>query len=163
MLITEQQATEKKDSIRISEHLTEQNITIPGDSIRLSIPIATNDSGNLIPASICVHGERSGIKINVSENSIQAVATCDEYLAKVQVLERTVESYEKETTALNTTVQSREKDISVLKQEKSTLQKTLDGIKKTVKTGIIIAAVISIVAVAFKYGKPILLIIKKLF
>lgn len=162
-LITEQKASEKKDSIRISEHYRDQDITIPGDSLKVVLPIETNDNGKLIPASFEVHGERSGLKIDVSEGSIMAIATCDEYQAKIKVLERTVESYKEETTSLSTTIQTCEKEISVLKEQKTALQKILDGIKRKVKTGIIIATVIIVLTAAFKYAKPILSIIKKLF
>jgi hypothetical protein len=161
-LVTGQLDTRITDSTRISERHTDQVITIPGDSLKVSFPLVTNDSGKLVPASIEVKGERSSMKIDVSGSTLQAVARCDEYQAQVQVLERTVESYKTETTNLKQTVESYENEITVLKEEKTAFQKTLTRIQKTFKTGVIIAALLTLLAVALKYAKPILSIIQKL-
>jgi hypothetical protein len=161
-LVTGQLDTRITDSTRISERYTDQVITIPGDSLKVSFPLVTNDSGKLIPASIEVKGERSSMKIDVSGNNIQAVARCDEYQAKIQVLERTVETYKTETTNLKQTVESYENEITVLNEEKTGFQKTIIGIKKSIKRGFFIAALLLGLVAALKYAKPILSIIKKL-
>jgi 5-enolpyruvylshikimate-3-phosphate synthase len=134
--------SEKVDSVRITEHYVEQVVHVPGDSVKASFPLIV-ENNRPVPASVKVKGDRSSLKIQVTEQgNIEASAICDEYEAKVQVLERTVERYEKEA--------------AVYREKETTFQKTIRDLHAALKYGTIIIVVI----VALKYAKPVWTFIK---
>ena len=136
--------SEKTDSIRITEQYREQTVRIPGDSLRLSFPLII-ENNRPQPSKVEVQGDRSSLKVEVTEQgNIEASANCDEYEAKVMVLERTVEKYEK--------------DLSVYKEHETALQRTIKDLKAFLKYGLIILVIL----VLLKFAKPIYTLFKNL-
>lgn len=136
--------SEKTDSIRITEQYREQTVKIPGDSLRLSFPLIIANNRPR-PSKVEVQGDRSSLKVEVTEQgNIEASANCDEYEAKVMVLERTVERSQRE--------------ISLYKERETALQRTIKDLKAFLKYGAIILVILAIL----KFAKPIYTLLKNL-
>lgn len=135
---------EQTDSLLITERYVEEPVIVPGDSVRLSFPLIIRGE-RAVPSKAKVKGNRSELKVEVTpEGNIEAEAVCDEWEAKVKVLQRTVERYEK--------------DVSVYREKESALQRTVRSLKSILKYG----SLALVVFAALKYAKPVWTILKKL-
>lgn len=137
------------DSTLVIEKYIERPVIVPGDSVKISMPILIQDNKPL-PQKLAVRSSRASLSLEVThEGTVEAQANCDEYEAKVKVLERSVSNYRH--------------DIEVYKEKESRLQATINDIYRGIKRAGIVTAILIVLIAALKYVKPVLSIIKKLF
>lgn len=137
------------DSTIVNEKYIERPVIVPGDSVKISVPILIQDN-KPVPQKLAARSSRARVELEITpQGMIEVQANCDEYQAKVMVLERSVSSYRH--------------DIEVYKEKESRLQKTINDIYRGIKRAGILIGILATLIVALKYAKPILLIIKSLF
>lgn len=152
--------TQQRDSVVISDVVTEKVVRIAGDSVTATLPLilvpdaSSNPSESTTtykvkPAKVTIDGKRAKVDLQISENGeVEATAVCKELEEKVTVLERTVESYQSE--------------VSEYQVRESLLNRTVIAAIRTLKT-VVITAVVLIALLAFIRSKGgILSIISKL-
>jgi predicted RNase H-like nuclease (RuvC/YqgF family) len=132
----------------VVEEYVEREVVVPGDSIKVSLPILIQDN-KPVPQKVTARSSRASVQLEITPlGTATAQANCDEYLAKINVLERSVNTYRH--------------DIEVYKEKESRLQKTINDIYRWIKRGVIAVAILIALIATLKYLKPILLIIKNL-
>ena len=137
------------DSTVVMEEYVQREIVVPGDSIRVSLPILIQDN-KPVPQKVTARSSRASVQLEItSEGTATAQANCDEYLAKINVLERSVNTYRH--------------DIEVYKQAESKLTEKINDIYRGIKRVVFKIAIIIVLIALFKYLKPISLIIKNVF
>lgn len=152
--------TQQRDSVVISDVVTEKVVRIAGDSVTATLPLIIAPGTTVKPselpiaykvkpAKVTIDGKRAKVDLQITENGeVEATAVCKELEEKVTVLERTVESYQSE--------------VSEYQVKESLLNRTIASVKRTLRT-VVFTAVILILLMAFIRSKGgILSIISKL-
>ena len=130
------------DSVKITDTYAKQNIIVPGDSVRITLPVIIEENRPR-PAVMKATGNRAKLKVELTnEGMIEASANCDEYEVQVDVLQRTIDRYRQ--------------DVSVFQDKESALQRTIRDLQVLLK----MAALVLVVLGVWKYVKPAITIIK---
>lgn len=142
--------TQQRDSVVISDVVTEKVVRIAGDSVTATLPLilvpdaSTNTSEvpliyKVKPAKVTIDGKRAKVDLQIKDNGeVEATAVCKELEEKVTVLERTVESYQSE--------------VSEYQVRENLFKRTIASAKRTLKT-VVITAIFLIVLLAFIRSK----------
>ncbi len=137
------------DSTIVTEKFIERPVFVPGDSVKISMPILFQNNQPVVQ-KFAARSSHARISLQVTpEGYVEAQANCDEYEAKVKVLERSVSNYRNEAL--------------VYKEKETRLQKAINDIYSTIRRVGILTAILAVLIVALKYAKPVFSIIKKLF
>lgn len=84
-----------KDSVFLQETVKVDTIVIPGDSIRARIALEYDSTGKVKPQHIKIKSDnqRASVELIVTEDTIDAIAVCDEVQQLVLSLNRVLEKY----------------------------------------------------------------------
>lgn len=133
------------DSLKVTDTWVKQTVVVPGDSVRLVLPLVF-DAERPRPAVAETTGNRASLRVEVTgEGMIEASANCDEYEAQVDVLQRTIERWERE--------------VSVFREKETGLQRTIRDLRLLLK----LAALALVALAVWKYAKPALTVIETIF
>lgn len=152
----------QRDSIRVSDVVTEKVVRIAADSVTATLPIVivpllsttvrpgTTATFKVAPARVTIDGKRAKVDLQITDKGeIKATAVCKELEEKVTVLERTISNYKSEVTEYQV--------------KESRFNEFKAAVWSWVKGILFSLLLIAVVATAFKLGFNPISILKKLF
>lgn len=155
----------QRDSIRVSDVVTEKVVRIAADSVTATLPIiivpsfdtlpsTATRSGNaatfkVAPARVTIDGKRAKVDLQITDKGeIKATAVCKELEEKVTVLERTISNYKSEVTEYQV--------------KESRFNEFKASVWRWIKVFCLCFLLITAIAVVFKLGFNPISILKKL-
>jgi len=124
-------------------------ITIPGDTVRVGIPIILRGDTQFIPAKVVAESKRAAVSIEITTDGlVTAEAICKELEEKVTYLETTITNYRHR--------------VEVYEQRESWLQQSMRKTKSWFYAAVIVGILVLLAWVMTSF-QPVLNVIKRIF
>lgn len=124
-------------------------ITVPGDTVRVGIPIILRGDTQFIPAKVVAESKRAAVSIEISaDGHVLAEAICKELEEKVTFLETTITNYRHR--------------VEVYEQRESWLQQNMRKTKGWFYAAVIVGILVLLAWVLSSF-QPVLNVIKRIF
>lgn len=124
-------------------------ITIPGDTVRVGIPIILRGDTQFIPAKVTSESKRAAVSVEIAtDGHVLAEAICKELEEQVSFLETTITNYKQK--------------VEVYEQRESLLQQS----KRKIKGWLYVAVIVSIIVLLawmINTFKPYFNVFKRIF
>ncbi len=124
-------------------------ITIPGDTVRVGIPIILRGDTQFIPAKVYSESRRAAVSVEITtDGHVLAEAICKELEEKVTFLQTTITNYRQR--------------VEIYEQRESWLQQSMRKTKSWFYAAVIVGVLVLLAWVMTSF-KPVLNLIKRIF
>lgn len=124
-------------------------ITIPGDTVRVGIPIILRGDTQFIPAKVVAESRRAAVSIEISaDGHVLAEAICKELEEKVTFLETTITNYKQR--------------VEIYEQKESWLQQSMRKTRTWFYAAVVVGILILLAWMMTSF-QPVFNVIKRIF